>query len=74
MTLAQAARDFGLLKSDVERALREYFLLNDDDLFAVVTSYSGLVSPDDFEAAVKELEDEGKVIYGQGAGDCWSLI
>lgn len=58
-------------------ALIRHCFLNEDDLFQVVTEAEVLesetaVSRDEFDEALKQLEEEGFIAFGQVYGDSWS--
>ena len=58
-------------------ALIRHCFLNEDDLFQVVTEAEASeseasVSRDEFDEALKQLEEDGLVVFGQVYADCWS--
>lgn len=58
-------------------ALIRHCFLNEDDLFQVVTEAEVLesetaVSRDEFDEALKQLEDDDLIVFGQVYADCWS--
>ena len=58
-------------------SLIRHCFLSEDDLFQVVVEAEAMeseatISRDEFDEALKQLEEEGLVVFGQVYADCWS--
>jgi len=63
-----------LLVSIIIDMLRRHSFLSEDDLFQVVSEEVGedSLTRDHFETTLKQLEEDGLVVFGQVYADCWS--